>query len=79
MSLYINFEPHSWYRGFAIKDDRHDITEQQPWQAYGVNGMTGYIVTIGGGTLAECKQRITDWHSKENERIERLYKGVSNE
>lgn len=77
MSMY--FEPHSWYRGFAIKDDRNDITEEQPWQAYGVNGMTGYIVTIGGGTLTECKQRITDWHIKENERIERLYKGVSNE
>lgn len=85
MSLHLEFEPHSWYRGFAIKDNRaqgHDQSnversmlnnEPYPWSAYTDNGMTGYIVERHADTLVELKKRITEYTLAEKKRIERLY------
>ena len=64
MSLHLDFEPHSWYMGFAIKDDRNDISENEPWTAYTENGNFYFVDTIGGGVLAELKQRIQLYHLK---------------
>jgi len=68
MSLYINFEAHSWYRGFAIKKRtlERDITRNTPinyylWQAYTDDGMTYSIVNLHARTLKELKQLITNY------------------
>lgn len=85
MSLYIEFEPHSWYKDFAIKDNRHEGHDQNNlerplkddsayrWSAYTDNGMTGHIVERHANTLAELKNMITEYTNAEKARIERLY------
>ena len=63
MSLYINFEPHGWYKGFAIQKtniDKNDITDY-PYNAYWDNGITGYLVELHATTLKEIKQLITNY------------------
>ncbi len=71
MSLYINFEPHSWYKGFAIKDNkRNDYANQvvgyiHRWEAYTDDGMTYRIVEKQADTLKQLKQQITDYRNKE--------------
>lgn len=70
MSLYINFEPHSWYRGFAIKEratDNKGVAQdmrEYTWQAVTDNGNTYRIDEINAYTLKELKQRITNYRSK---------------
>ena len=73
MSLSLNFEPHSWYKGFAIQDNsnRHLPKIYQPsteglpsWYAVTANGMTGYLDEFEAGTLKELKQLITEYRSK---------------
>lgn len=85
MSLHLEFEPHSWYKEFAIKDNRaqgHDQRKlERPlkndegfrWSAYTANGMTGYIVERHADTLAQLKELITKYTNAEKARIERLY------
>lgn len=75
MSLYIDFEPHSWYMGFAIKKGIYG-DDGEKYTAYTVNGMTGFLVTLGAMTLKELKQQIKQYRINENKRTERLYKGV---
>ena len=70
MSLHLEFDPHSWYMGWAIKNNRtsgHDQAQlertMQPsegyaWSAYTANGMTGYIEEAHADTLKELKQQI---------------------
>lgn len=74
MSLYINFEPHSWYKGFAIKDNRaNDYADYankvvgyiHRWEAYTDDGMTYRIIKRNADTLKQLKQQITDYRNKE--------------
>lgn len=67
MSLSIDFEPHSWYKEFALKKRTTDIPASY-WRAYTANGMTGYIVELEAPTLKELKQLITDYHKRNAER-----------
>lgn len=62
MSMHLEFEPHSWYYDFAIKDDRKDITEEQPWTGYILNGTSGYIDTVEAGTLTELREQVVAYH-----------------
>jgi hypothetical protein len=62
MSLYIEFDAHSWYKGFAIKDQRLSHTEADlKWYAVTANGMTGYLVEFEADTLKDLKKQITDY------------------
>ena len=86
MSLHLEFEPHSWYRGFAIQHNRtqgHDNSylernmsngEGYAWSAYAANGMTGYIDERHANTLKGLKILITNYRKAEKARIDRLYK-----
>lgn len=81
MSLHVNFEPHSYYKGFAIKKRtlERDVQKDTPinyylWQAYADDGMTYNIVNLHATTLQELKARITEYRERENARIARLYK-----
>jgi hypothetical protein len=71
MSLYINFEPHSWYKGFAIQKRtlEKDVNANTPinyylWQAYTDDGNTYSVVNKHARTLKELKQLITQYRSK---------------
>ncbi len=66
MSMYVEFDPHSWYMGFAIKDDRKSIECDEPWQAFTADGNTYSIVTLGGGVLDELKYRIRQYHLEQH-------------
>lgn len=80
MSLHLNFEPHSWYKGFAIRDNRtsgHDqrnlerpleAGEGYRWSAYTDDGNTYRIIERHADTLRELKQHIKEWHKAEAER-----------
>lgn len=67
MSLHLEFEPHSWYKGFAIKHNPHithnDITGYK-WEAYTDDGMHYTIVERYAMTLTELKKQITQYRSK---------------
>jgi hypothetical protein len=67
MSMQLNFEPHSWYMGFAIgryaphlKASKLDI----PYFAVTDNGMTYQVDTIEAKTLRELKKLIKEYRSK---------------
>lgn len=76
MSLQLEFEPHSWYKHFAIRhyiagDDSaepYDESVNATWTAYTDNGNTGYIDSLRAGTLADLKQQITQYHKRNTER-----------
>jgi hypothetical protein len=57
MSLYLEFEPHSWYMGFAIKAKEGGL-----WSAYTDDGNTYTIVEREASTLKELKALIKDYH-----------------
>lgn len=66
MSLHLEFEPHSWYMGFAIQEtgiDKNDITNYS-YNAYIDNGNSGHINTVHASNLKELKQRIRNYHLK---------------
>ncbi len=67
MSLHLEFEPHSWYKEFAIKAPTNGWPTWE-WTAYTANGNTGYIDTISAHTLRELKQKITAYHARIAER-----------
>ena len=80
MSLYINFEPHSWYKGFAIKHNTEKdssgfyIDEGAKWQAYTDDGNTYRVVTIESDkSLVDLKSKIRDYWAKEEIRIKKVY------
>jgi len=66
MSLYIDFEPHSWYKGFAIRkvDDWHQNTGVTLWVGLVDNGNTYQVDEVTGRTLKELKKNITSYRSK---------------
>lgn len=74
MSLHLEFEPHSYYKGFAIRKwnlDGFTPTEKlefTPWTAYTDNGNTYRIDELNANTLQELKQSITAYHQKIAER-----------
>lgn len=83
MSMYLEFEPHSCYMGAAIKSNidikrGHKIGYMvtPKWQGYLENGWNYTIIEFESDTLKELKQQIKQWHIKENERINRLYRAV---
>ena len=67
MSLHINFEPHSWYKGFAIKKTPQMMAGGilNHWQAYTDDGNTYRIIERESSTLEELKQKITEYRNKE--------------
>ncbi len=71
MSLHLEFEPHSWYMGFAIKKIRHDIFRRHyitkyTWYGVANNGMTGYIDTLEAETLKDLKKQIKEYKDKQS-------------
>lgn len=85
MSLHLEFEPHSWYMNFAIKNNREQRRDQSnlerpiandegfKWSAYTDNGMNYQIVEFHADTLKQLKSQIKDYTVKETNRIKRLY------
>lgn len=61
MSLHLNFEPHSWYMGYAIKDDRAD-TAGDPWAAYTDDGMRYQVISLTAPTLEKLRAEIRARH-----------------
>ena len=59
MSLHLEFEPHSWYMGFGI---RQPAKRGDRWEAYTADGMRNDIVYKDGHTLAEVQAAIREWH-----------------
>jgi len=69
MSLHIDFEPHSWSYGFAIKDDRathNDPENYHLWNAYTDDGNTYQVVELGADTLDRLKQKIRMYHLRKH-------------
>ena len=64
MSLYINFEPHSWYRGFAIQLDETESHSVNKWWGYTDDGNTYMVVKFTAHTLKELKQLIREYRGK---------------
>lgn len=68
MSLYIEFEPHSWYKGFAIRLNETPEIENDmngvKWVGYTDNGNTYRVDKLHANTLKELKQLITLYRSK---------------
>ena len=61
MSLHINFEPHSWYMGFAIgkyAEATPNVKLDIPYFAVTDNGNTYQIDTLEGHTLKDLKTAI---------------------
>lgn len=70
MSMTLNFEPHSWYKGCAIEKSHHPMSTVRPvkWTAYFEDGIRTYSVTVfEADTLAELKQRITKFLDRINQ------------
>lgn len=67
MSLQLSFEPHSWYRGFAIK---HDLETESPdkWLAFTADGNTYRVVMLNAQTLQGVKELIKDWRMQQAKR-----------
>ena len=74
MSLHLEFEPHSWYKHFAIRkwDGEGFLpyfnASSYKWEAYTDDGNTYRTVMLEADTLEELKEKITDWHEKRNNR-----------
>lgn len=74
MSLHLDFEPHSWYKGFAIRKWDgdgylpHFNANSYKWEAYTDNGNTYRIGELSADTLKELKQKITAYHKAIAER-----------
>lgn len=67
MSLHLEFEPHSFYKGFAIKFTEMGRAYHR-WTAYIDNGNTYCVDELEAYTLKELKQLITDYHKRNAER-----------
>ena len=71
MSMHLEFDPHSWYMGFAVRDnsatDRkngNSWSHIQPkrWTGYIDNGNTYQIDTVDAHTLSELHAAIREYH-----------------
>lgn len=70
MSLHLEFEPHSWYMGFAIEDNRAKAARSflavERWFAYIDNGNTYRVDELYAMTLDDLKQQIRRYHLKQH-------------
>lgn len=64
MSLHLEFEPHSWYMGFAIKFTKMGRDYHQ-WTAYTDNGNTYRVDEVEAYTLEELREQIRAYHLKQ--------------
>lgn len=65
MSMHLEFEPHSWYMGFAIRDNlmgQGHIEGITKWTAYTDDGNTYRIIDLEAGTLERLKSKIRQYH-----------------
>lgn len=62
MSLHLEFEPHSWYMGFAIQDPPPTIGGgyNGVWRAYIDNSF--YVDELCATTLRDLKRQIRGYH-----------------
>lgn len=64
MSLQLEFEPHSWYKGFAIKlDPKASNEDNWKWYAVAANGMTGFLVEFEDSTLRGLTDQVNGYLS----------------
>ena len=73
--MQLKFEPHSWYKHFAIQDTgapmepgTYYTLDAYRWHAYTDNGNTYQIDELKSHTLKDLKQKITDYYTKQAER-----------
>lgn len=75
MSLHLEFEPHSWYMGFAIQDylgqDHPRLKNPNTgeaismrWRAYTDNGNTYRVDELEADTLKNLKRQIKEYRGK---------------
>lgn len=63
MSLHLDFEPHSWYMGFAIRKAPEPINPSRIlWEGFTENGNTYSVDTTAAYTLKLLKERIRAYH-----------------
>lgn len=88
MTLYLKFEPHSYYMGFAVMDtataykrlpdgSRQSMAlDAWRWHAYTDNGNTYQVGEVRAYTLADVKREIRLYHLKAHDGYgERLARG----
>lgn len=72
MSLSLDFEPHSWYKGFAIRNYRTESETHREnaynWYAYTDNGNTYQVDMLQADTLQELKDAINAYYERQNAR-----------
>ncbi len=67
MSMYLNFETHSWYMGFAIEKDPLSSPESSwKWTGLTDDGNTYQIIEFNADTLRDLKQQIRDYYRRDN-------------
>lgn len=63
MSMHLEFEPHSWYMGFAIKKAVEPSNHTRIlWKGFIDNGNTYQIDTEEAYSLGLLKERIREYH-----------------
>lgn len=82
--MWIDFEPHSYYKGFAIRDNEasgydsanleNKLENGYRYTAYTDDGMTYRVIERNADTLKQLKQQITDYRNKQAEKIAEHYK-----
>ncbi len=75
MSMHLDFDPHSWYMGFAIKRQRLCLNKKVwfTYDAYTENGNTYRIDRIMGSSVEDLKKQIRVYHlTKRNGYGERI-------
>lgn len=85
MSMHLEFEPHSWYYGFAIKKEyliADPESRQIAWLGFIDDGNTYSIVELEADTLRNLKQQIRGYWLRDGGKhipayySKRLLKGV---
>jgi len=77
MSLTLDFEPHSYYRGFAIKRVDTITGHKVGYEAYIDNGDTYRVDMVEAFTLKRLREHIRAYHyAQQQYRENRLYNGL---
>lgn len=67
MSMHLEFEPHSWYMGFAIRDNGKLTADDGGnvrgfrWEAFTDDGNTYRIIELEADTLKDLKKQIKEY------------------
>ena len=64
MSMQLEFDPHSWYMGFAIEDNRADWPSDEAWRGSIDDGNTYHIDELEAASLSDLKYKIRVYHLK---------------